>query len=349
MSGIFQGRLGNDDLKPPFLFDKDSGTLGVLSWAISTGSTTPDPAGTYPEATAGQRVPLSVDKNGSLSTRGQVFTDEHSYYDDFIQATLDPNWVVSSQGSGISYSIDYSILKISTGTDASNFITIYQTGDHLPLLFSSYLRIDGRQNGNVCYVGFSNENVPEATNREVAVVVFENANSQIVTFRTSSSSSQIETTDVILPNGGNTESWHKYSIQLGSGYTALVIDDNIVAKHYKHVPSPYGVLNFGCHAYNRAALSKTSGGTAITPVNFDFSSSLQALVTVLKGAEGSTITGGTLAVNFLIPTSTLTSFSDINWLVPNGSSYAISITPPPGNTSLDVYIRDRFYMLDGAI
>ena len=89
-----------------------------------------------------------------------------------------------------------------------------------------------------------------------------------------------------------------------------------------------------------------SGASVITPSNLNFGSSLTPSALVYKGAEGNTITGGSLIIDVGVNTSFLLSVDDINWLLPNGSSYAVSITPPTSNTSMLVYERDKFYTMD---
>lgn len=89
-----------------------------------------------------------------------------------------------------------------------------------------------------------------------------------------------------------------------------------------------------------------SAGTAITPVNNNFASSLTANGTWKKGAEGSTVTGGLDMVDVGTNSGSILVVSDIDWVVPNGSSYVIAITPPTGNTSMKVYLHDKFYSIN---
>lgn len=88
-----------------------------------------------------------------------------------------------------------------------------------------------------------------------------------------------------------------------------------------------------------------SSGTAVTPVNNNFGSSLTANGTWKKGAEGSTVTGGTDIIDVGMNTSSIFSISEIDWIMPNGASYVIAITPPTGNTSMKVYLHDKFYLI----
>jgi hypothetical protein len=67
--------------------------------------------------------------------------------------------------------------------------------------------------------------------------------------------------------------------------------------------------------------------------NLGSSRSLEGVFTA--GAEGSVLTGGTLGGAVYFPVAKFERVS-LYWVLPKGSSFAISITPPAGNTSLNV-------------
>ena len=90
---------------------------------------------------------------------------------------------------------------------------------------------------------------------------------------------------------------------------------------------------------NATAGTLVSAGTAFAPDNLNFGSAKTLKSTTLKGAEGSTITDGEVRAEFLIPavgTRNLVAFDSV--IVEPGSSIAIRITPPTGNTSMDVQV-----------
>lgn len=87
-----------------------------------------------------------------------------------------------------------------------------------------------------------------------------------------------------------------------------------------------------------------SAGTATTPHNLNFGSSKELTGTILKGAEGSTITNGTVRVSTIIPvagTRVLIGFDSI--ILETGSSIAIRITPQTGNTAMDIQVGFNLY------
>jgi hypothetical protein len=92
-----------------------------------------------------------------------------------------------------------------------------------------------------------------------------------------------------------------------------------------------------------------SGGTAVTPINENFSSGNVMAGTFKKGTQGSTITGGSDIVDVGVPVNYVLSISDIWWVIPNGNSYAMAITPPSGNTSMAVYLMDKVGVIETSL
>jgi hypothetical protein len=91
-----------------------------------------------------------------------------------------------------------------------------------------------------------------------------------------------------------------------------------------------------------------SGGTDFEPANFNFGSAKVLTSVCKKGAEGSTLTGGNQeAVSTLIPAAgarILISFDSV--ILTPGSSMGIVITPPAGNTSMDIQVGVNVYRED---
>ena len=82
-----------------------------------------------------------------------------------------------------------------------------------------------------------------------------------------------------------------------------------------------------------------SAGTATTPHNLNFGSATALNATTLKGVEGSTLTNGTVRVSTIVPASgtrVLISFDSI--ILTPGSSIGVRLTPPVGNTDMDVQV-----------
>lgn len=82
--------------------------------------------------------------------------------------------------------------------------------------------------------------------------------------------------------------------------------------------------------------ASTITNSAVAPfVNNNLGSSKTPEATYLAGVQGSVVTGGTLGGATFLPVA---NFERVNlyWILPRGASLAISITPPAGNTSLNV-------------
>ena len=87
-----------------------------------------------------------------------------------------------------------------------------------------------------------------------------------------------------------------------------------------------------------------SAGAALTPHNLNFGSAKELTSTTLKGSEGQTITDGVVRVSTIVPSSgtrVLIGFDSV--VVEPGASIAVRITPPTGNTSMDIQVGFNMY------
>ena len=99
---------------------------------------------------------------------------------------------------------------------------------------------------------------------------------------------------------------------------------------------------------NPTAGTLISAGAAVTPHNLNFGSPKSLTATTLKGAEGSTITDGTVRISTIIPSSgarVLLQFDSI--IVPPAASIAIRITPQTSNTSMDLQVGFNLHRVNG--
>lgn len=83
-----------------------------------------------------------------------------------------------------------------------------------------------------------------------------------------------------------------------------------------------------------------SSGTAVPSLNQNFSSSNALDADIEYGAQGSTVTGGSLVATLSLP---IGQFNNIvaNLVLGKGSSFVITVTPPAGNTSMPVQFGGR--------
>lgn len=116
---------------------------------------------------------------------------------------------------------------------------------------------------------------------------------------------------------------------------------------YNAGPSTGGSGDFLAEVFaNPTTGTLITTGTALTAHNLNFGSSKALTGTVLKGAEGDTLTNGTVRVSTIIPTAgtrVLIAFDSV--ILEAGSSIGIRITPQTGNTSMNVQVGFNMYRL----
>lgn len=83
-----------------------------------------------------------------------------------------------------------------------------------------------------------------------------------------------------------------------------------------------------------------SSPTTTSALNQNFGSSNELDATIQYGAQGSTVTGGGLAAILSFPIGQFNQF-DANLVLEKGSSFVLTVTPPTGNTSMNVQFGTR--------
>lgn len=89
-------------------------------------------------------------------------------------------------------------------------------------------------------------------------------------------------------------------------------------------------------------VSGTGNPLAINNVNFGSSNTVDADSEI--GQQGALLVGGSAYLATVAPTENLTS-EDASTILPKGSSIGVFITPPPGNTSVDVSVGINLHKL----
>lgn len=88
-----------------------------------------------------------------------------------------------------------------------------------------------------------------------------------------------------------------------------------------------------------------SAGTSANALNNNFGSSKTLDADITQGQEAATVTDGTASGAFYIPNETFFA-TDIAWLIPRGTSVAISITPGASNTSMNVSVTLEGHLIE---
>jgi hypothetical protein len=99
------------------------------------------------------------------------------------------------------------------------------------------------------------------------------------------------------------------------------------------------------HQFNPTSAGSTlvSAGSAVTAVNKNGGSAKTLDATIKSGVEGSTVDAGLKTITgYHAATGRLVLPITIN--LPQGTSIAVSVTPQPGNTSMDVMIAIDCYL-----
>lgn len=86
-----------------------------------------------------------------------------------------------------------------------------------------------------------------------------------------------------------------------------------------------------------------TGGSAITPVNTNFASSVEAQGTFLKSL---TTIAGTVWWTGYVTDKTSFAIEEGRIIIPEGKTFGISFAAPTGNTSMKVSVNVAFYYLD---
>jgi len=89
-------------------------------------------------------------------------------------------------------------------------------------------------------------------------------------------------------------------------------------------------------------VSGTGNPLAINNVNFGSSNTVDSDSEI--GQQGASLAGGSAYLATVAPTESLTS-EDASTILPKGSSIGVFITPPPGNTSIDVSVGINLHKL----
>lgn len=92
-----------------------------------------------------------------------------------------------------------------------------------------------------------------------------------------------------------------------------------------------------------------SGANTATPYNRNFGSSRTLLVDSYKGAEGSTLTGGTVVIESIFPSPGRQVIGIESIILDKSNSVGVTVTPPAGTTDQDYQIAVSIYRQAGDI
>ena len=275
-------QFGNLETRGPVITDEGSlrddfsgtGLTTALTGTVTftNGSTVVTGSGTTftTQVRTGQYIKKTADSETFYVQVGSVDSD--------TQITLNSAYTGTTSGAasvvstwrtttpttgGGTITVASSIITLTTGTTSLNTAAIQSLGDYLPYSFQAYASVSQRIANQSLYLGFVDSIT--SLNQE-CVVVFSGTNNTQCSFNTSFSSaaSDLQSTTVTLPNGGNTSTFHTYKIDLGPSQATLSIDGVVVATNTTHLPSPYTNL------YVVATATNTATAATSTNLNIDY-------------------------------------------------------------------------------
>jgi hypothetical protein len=86
-------------------------------------------------------------------------------------------------------------------------------------------------------------------------------------------------------------------------------------------------------------------GTTISALNQNFGSSNELDATIKYGLQGSVVSGGELVATLSFPIGQFNRV-EVNLVLEKGSSFALTVTPPTGNSSMPVTFGARSILFD---
>lgn len=165
------------------------------------------------------------------------------------------NWKSTTPAGG-SIAVANSVMTMTCGTTANDAGSLVSLGDYPPYSFQAYIAVSQRIVNQTLYVGF--QDVAGSPTQQ-ATVQFSGTNNTQVNFVTSfaNTASDTQTTTITLPNGGTTNTYHTYKIDLSPNAATLSIDGVVVAVNTVHLPQPYTRL-FVCVGFNNGSPAPSS-------------------------------------------------------------------------------------------
>lgn len=186
-------------------------------------------------------------------------------------------------GSGASITQTGSEILIASGTTSGTRVNAIRGGDYLPYVIGFKGRVTQRIANQVIAVGLGDSDYDTAMNQ--TFLIFDGTTNTTVKLRTSSATTDVETTTVTLPDGLVSSTAAYYQLEITNSKVTLFCNDVRLAEHKLHIPGPYSPMD--CHAcihntgvagstttlaldtyfltnFDRVEISNTSKGDAIS-------------------------------------------------------------------------------------
>ncbi len=221
--------------------------LSVVTKGETHTSFSPDPTNTSTFAYNN----IALDARGRVETHSTVLTDEGSFLDHFIGASLDASWTTSG-----TITVSGSNATLASGTAAG---TSYMSklADYGPFYIESSFRLSQRINNQTIIFGIRDNVLSPTQKAEFQFRGTDNTQVTCVTW-SSSDASDISSTTITLPKNLTTASTIEYAIELVNGSVSFLINDDVVVTYQDNYPSPYTIMNLFHMAINSATVTNTN-------------------------------------------------------------------------------------------
>lgn len=226
-------------------------------------------------------------------------------------------WKYNIESGGAITQVSSEIL-LASGTTSGTDVQAKRYGDYSPFVISFRARITQRIANQEAHIGLADGDIGDMQNQ--ALVVFDGTTNTTVKLRTSSSSSDVETTTVTLPAGLVTSTAAYYQLEVTPGKVVLFINDVRMAEHKLHIPGPYASMD--CHTCisntGVAASSTTLAVDVYLFTNFD-------RVEIATSPKGDPISSKELRASSSAVTSVAAAVADTLLLTTNASRLGAAI------------------------
>lgn len=173
---------------------------------------------------------------------------------------LDYSDFFANSASG-SISVANSLISLVSAVTNGDDLYIRHDGDYHPIKIAAKFSVSQRIAGQEISFGAYNDD-----KSQYAGVLLDGTSSTSGKFVTSSSSnsSDVETTTFVYPFASNSSSSLRYQIDVQGDKCSLIIEEQIVAVHYNHIPTNYIDL------YLKLGIKNTTTTASATTVSCDF-------------------------------------------------------------------------------
>lgn len=204
------------------------------------------------QLSADEKKYLRVDKAGNLVSRSAILTDEGGFYDPFLGSTLSDSWTVTQEGSGTSYLVENSKLKLLSGQTTGGCIHLVRPVDFAPITFTATVSLSQQIANQDIYIGYGDTTGDFDGDTMFARFHFSGTDNTQLRCETQSSvdtgGSEGTATYYTIPFGYTSDENLQYRITNDGEkvrfYIGKTLDTlELIATHSIQIPNPYTIMN----------------------------------------------------------------------------------------------------------